>query len=127
MSPELARWTPSTDTTGSETWTVAADETDHRPLGDDCAVLRNYDGTETHRLTVRFLDGDDVAFEETHVLSPRSVVTVGAPLDPAVYRVEARVDGDSATRTDCLVGDEPDTTALVEVGNGLVSVVDGLI
>lgn len=86
-------------------------------------MIRNYDGRRSHRVTVRFVDAtDEPAFRGTHSLAPLGVVSVSERIDRAVYRVEVEVDGETTARRECLIGSGPGETALVEVGNGLVSI-----
>lgn len=88
-------------------------------------VVRNYDRTDAHTLRVRFLDAENsVVLERSYRLAPLETVVVRARLERAVYRVEARTD-DVSDSADCLVGHAPSETALVETGNGTVSVVEG--
>jgi hypothetical protein len=103
-------------------------DADSPDADDESVVLRNHDGTETHAVTVRLVDAHDghVAYERTTLLSPLSVVSYNVPIDRAVYRVDVRLD-DTAASAECLIGDGPDEAALVEVGNGLVSVVEGVV
>jgi hypothetical protein len=95
-------------------------------VSDETLVLRNYDGTATHEVTVRFHDATgELAFERAYTLSPGSVLSVTTRLERGVYRVEARVDGGQPSTLECLVGSGPDETALVEIGNGLLCVSEG--
>ena len=94
----------------------------------DALVVRNYDGRTSHQITVRFLDAaDEVALERTYTLSPGDVVSVATRVERGVYRVEAHTEEGDIVGTDCLVGTGADETAIVEVGNGLVSVSEGLV
>jgi hypothetical protein len=115
MTPQLARAPQPVDADGP-----AAD--------DESIVIRNHDGAATHAVTIRLVDAHDghVAYERTTRLSPLSVVSYNVPIDRAVYRVEVRL-ADTVASAECLIGDGPDEAALVEVGNGLVSVVEGVV
>jgi hypothetical protein len=105
---------------------AAPDDRGDRYVDEETLVCRNYDSERTHEVTVRFLDADDeVAFRETYAVPSESVVSVSLRLPRAVYRVDARVDDDATASAECLVGSGPHETALVEVGNGLVSVAEG--
>ncbi len=96
-------------------------------VSDRSLVVRNYDGSEAHEVTVTFLDPDgDQAFARTIAVAPLETVAVETRLERAVYRVRARVDSDETGSAECLVGSGPDETALVETGNGTVSVAEGL-
>jgi hypothetical protein len=95
-------------------------------VDDETLVLRSYDGSRTRTVTVRLLAGDDVVSERTYRLPPLSAVSVRLRLDRGVYRVDARLNADHADSAECLLGSAPTETALVEVGNGLVSVAEGV-
>lgn len=98
-----------------------------RVVSDRSLVVRNYDGNEAHDVTVTFLGPDgDRAFARTLAVAPLETVAIQTRLERAVYRVRVRVDGGETDSTECLVGSGPDETALVETGNGTVSVVEGL-
>jgi hypothetical protein len=95
---------------------------------DDALVIRNYDGRRAHEVTVRFRDAaSEVALERRYTLSPGDVVSVAARVQRGVYRVEARMEDTAFVGSECLVGAGPDETALVEVGNGLISVSEGVV
>jgi len=97
-----------------------------RYVDEESLICRNYDSERAHEVTVRFVGADDeVAFRRTYAVEPQSVLSVGLRLPRAVYRVEARVDDEHETGAECLVGSGPHETALVEIGNGLVSVAEG--
>jgi len=97
-------------------------------VSEECLTIRNYDSHLSHGVTVRFFDAnDDIAFERSYELSPLDVVSVSQRLERAVYRVDAVVDGDTHVDAECLIGSGPNETALVEIGNGLLSVTDGVM
>ncbi|MEF8852324.1 MAG: hypothetical protein V5A28_07890 [Haloarculaceae archaeon] len=105
---------------------------------DESLVLRNYDGAPV-RVHVRFVDADDeTAFDRTYALGPGDVVSTPTRLRRGVYRVVATLDGGPGQTGDaggtaerdaaeCLVGSAPAETAVVETGNGVVSVTEGVI
>ncbi|SDF22656.1 hypothetical protein [Halorientalis regularis] len=96
-------------------------------VSDETLVLRNYDSETTHEVTVEFHNADDeIAFQRTCTLTPQAVTSIRTRLPRAVYRVDVRIDGADSASADCLVGSAPSETALVEVGNGLVSVAEGV-
>jgi hypothetical protein len=95
-------------------------------VSDEILVLRNYDGQTTHDVRVTFLDAhDDVALQREYTVAPLGVTSVARRLERGVYRVTATVDGEHVARADCLVGSGPHETAIVEVGNGVVSLSEG--
>jgi len=98
-----------------------------RIVSDRSLVVRNHDGSEAYELRVRFVDADGaVAFRRTFTVAPLETVTVETRLERAVYRVDVTVDGGRTVSAECLVGSGVNETALVETGNGIVSVVEGV-
>lgn len=98
-----------------------------RFVAEESLVLRNYDSERTHTVTVRFLNADsEPAVEQPYTLSPLGVVSAAMRLPRAVYAVEVDVDDGPTASAECLVGSGPQETALIEVGNGLVSVSEGV-
>jgi hypothetical protein len=90
-------------------------------------VVRSHDHDRTVVVTVTLADPDAAAHAtETYRLAPgevRCAATV-APRGPT--RVTARLRGGPSDATTGRLGDDPDETALVEVGNGIVAVTHGL-
>lgn len=107
-----------------------------RPAGtvprvtDETLVVRNH-GTSAVALGVTFLDTDGtVAFDRTYALAPGETVSTPTRLPRGVYRVVARLadaPGEQRDTAACLVGSAPGEAALVETGNGIVSVTDGVV
>ncbi|PSQ58576.1 MAG: hypothetical protein BRD23_06445 [Halobacteriales archaeon SW_9_67_25] len=96
-------------------------------VSDRSLVVRNYDGTEAHEVRVTFLDPDgDRAFARTVAVASLETIAIQTRLERAVYRVRVRLDDEETDSAECLVGSGPDETALVETGNGTVSVAEGL-
>lgn len=96
-------------------------------LSEECLVVRNYDGKTSHQVTVRFLDATgDIAFRSKQTLAPLSAITVSERIDRAVYSVEVAVDASQTGTAECLIGSSPTETALVEIGNGLLSISEGI-
>jgi hypothetical protein len=99
---------------------------------DESLVVRNYHH-QTVEITVQLLGPDgDVAFDRTYELGPGDVASTPTRLQRGVYRVVARLDDDALgtdgrDTADCLVGSDPTETALVEAGNGVVSVTEGVV
>lgn len=98
-----------------------------RTISDESLVIRNHDSSETHNLRVTFVDHNgECAFDRTIPVAPLETVSIETRLDRAVYRVEVRLEDGETESSECLIGSDPDECALVEVGNGVVSVVEGL-
>lgn len=95
-------------------------------VDDESLVVRNYDGAEPHDLRVTFLNPrGETAFDRTVAVAPLETVSVQTRLERAVYRVEAQLENGATASAECLVGSDPGECAMVEVGNGRVSVVEG--
>jgi hypothetical protein len=96
-------------------------------VSEECLTIRNYDSQVDHQVTVRFYDADDdIRFKGSYTLPPLDLVSVSQRLDRAVYRVEVEVEGETTVDAECLIGSGPNETALVEIGNGLLSVTEGV-
>lgn len=120
MAPELRQTAsaPSTDSTPD----------DPSPVTGECLLIRSYDGRRQHQVTVRLHDTEDeIAFQGNYTVPPLGVVAVRECIDRGVYGVDVSIDGDTGASADCLVGSDPTETALVEFGNGLVSVSEGVV
>lgn len=89
-------------------------------------IVRNYDHPEfrTIDITLRSAEGD-IALQRSVPTPPLATVSLQAELERAVYDVTAETAGKTAS-AECLVGGDPSECALIETGNGTVSVVDGL-
>jgi hypothetical protein len=98
-----------------------------RAISNESLILRNYDDDSAHDLHVRFVDHEGaVAFDRTVSVAPRETVSIQTRLERAVYRVTVRMETGATARADCLLGSDPSECAMVETGNGLVSVVEGV-
>lgn len=95
---------------------------------DETIVVRNYDATSSS-VRVTFTNADeDVVFSRTYALAPGEVVSTPTRLHRGVYHVVACQESADGARdgADCLIGSALAETAVVEVGNGIVSVTEGL-
>ena len=102
-----------------------SEATGARLVSDETLVLRNYDNRR-HDLRVTFTDHNgETALNRNFSVGPRETVSIQSRLERAVYRVEARLETGARARADCLLGSDPDECAMIETGNGLVSVVEG--
>lgn len=89
--------------------------------------VRNYDVERTYRLTISLtaVDGDD-EYATTHRLRPGQAVSELGVVEPGRYRVRVDCDGARHATDEVFVGPAPAETLLIEVGNGAVSVSEGL-
>lgn len=103
----------------------SADPGDRRldPESSTVAVrLRNYDHWQGHSLRVAVAPvGGDVALTERHYLAPGQSTQLAGPLASGEYEVRVWVDGVERTRATCRLDDSAAGTAVVELGNGVVS------
>lgn len=84
--------------------------------------LRNFDDTSHHvAITVRDHRGTD-SFAEDYHLPGNATASVLNELDDGVYEVTVTVDDRKTTTATCQVGDWPDQTIRIELGNGIVNV-----
>ena len=90
-------------------------------------VLRNYDGEDAHELSVEFYDDEGtIVFDRTFALDPLDMVVVRPQIKADTYRVTIECDGGRTASEDCLISSQVGEAALIEIGNGVVSVTDGL-
>ena len=83
--------------------------------------LRNYDGQFGYTVRVRAERDGEVVFAETYDLPPEATVSEVDAVDAGRYDLAVEMDGDTATLRDVRIDEWPEHTALVEVGNGVVS------
>lgn len=92
----------------------------------EAVALANYDHWAGHsvEVTVITVDGEPV-LRERHYLPPDRSTGLSASIVPGEYELRVRVDGVERSRTSHRIDDTPTGTAVVELGNGVVSVTDG--
>lgn len=88
--------------------------------------VRNYDHREGHSVHVT-LEGRDVdsRLSERSYLAPGQSTRVSGAIEPGQYQLQIRVDGVERRRADLELDEMPGGTAVVELGNGVVSVTRG--
>jgi hypothetical protein len=102
--------------------------TDRPLISRETVAIRNYDGTDTHKVTIRLRDADDeVVVSRTKTVPPQGVVLISESVERGVYCVEVHIGGACLASTECLLGRGPTEIALVELGNGVASVVEGFL
>jgi hypothetical protein len=117
-------------TTRRSTDEQPADPTGRR-LEPDSAVeavrLRNYDHWQGHslRVAVAPVDGD-VVIAERRYLAPGQSERVAGSLEGGTYEIRVWVDGVERARASYRIDDSTAGTAVVELGNGVVSVTGGV-
>jgi hypothetical protein len=88
--------------------------------------IRNFDVERTYDLTVTVQDTDGIVFANRYHLKPGTTVSELDRLAAGEYVVQVALDGRQQAVTECTVDETPENTALIEVGNGIVSVTEGL-
>jgi hypothetical protein len=114
--------------------TVRARSTGHHARDDDHTAarsedlhVRSYAHEWAHDVTVEVLTPDgDVAFEADYYLLPGDAESEVDALPAGEYEVRATLDNDARETATCRIGPEPDRTAVVEFGNGVLSLTEGL-
>ena len=89
--------------------------------------LRNYDPFCEYDLTVTVSDESGRrVFQRRYYFRPGEVESERDLLEPGTYEVTVELDNRRRETTTCRVGPDPDRTVHVELGNGTVSVTEGL-
>jgi hypothetical protein len=114
--------------------TARARSTEHHARDDDRTAarsedlhVRSYAHEWAHDVTVEVVTPDgDVAFGADYYLLPGDVESEVDTLPAGEYEVRATLDNDTHETATCRIGPEPDRTAVVEFGNGVLSLTEGL-
>jgi len=89
--------------------------------------VRNYDPYRRYDVTLSVSAADGTpAFEERYSFRPGQVAGERDVLPPGTYEVTVALGGCRRKRATCRVGPSPEHTIHVELGNGIVSVTEGL-
>jgi hypothetical protein len=88
--------------------------------------IRNFDTNRTNRLTVRIRDEEGIVFASRYALTPGKTEYEVDRLEPGEYDCIVELDSQRRERATCRIGPHPKHTALVEIGNGTVSITQGL-
>jgi hypothetical protein len=106
----------------------ARDTLDSRPAArSEDLHVRSYAHEWSYDLHVAVVDADGhVAFEADYYLQPGDVESEMDELPPGEYEVRATLDNETRTTGRCRIGTAPDRTAVIEVGNGVLSLTEGL-
>jgi hypothetical protein len=99
---------------------------DRSPFGAESISIRNYDTAVGHEPTVTVTDGSgNVFFDRPVPVDPLKTVSIQTQLNRGVYDVTVTAEDATSTSAECLLGDAPGECAVVELGNGTVTVTDG--
>lgn len=88
--------------------------------------IRNFDTRRTHSLTIKVRDSQGLVFANRYQLTPGKTASELGQVPPGEYEIHVKLDGRRRQTARCEVDGTLDKTVLVEVGNGTVSVTEGL-
>ena len=89
--------------------------------------LRSYAHEWAYDVAVEVCTPDgDVAFAAEYYLRPGDAESEIDALPPGEYEIRATLDNDRRETATCRIGPEPGRTAVLEVGNGVLSLTEGL-
>ena len=89
--------------------------------------VRSYAHERAHSLAVEAVTPDgEVAFETDYYLQPGDAESEVDALPAGEYEIRATLDGDKRETATCRIGAAPSRTAVIEVGNGVLSLTEGL-
>lgn len=115
------------DNTGHRFTTGNSTETSHRVARRSEEIhIRNFDVDRAYDLTMEVRDSEGLVFANRYHLTPGKTVSELGRLPPGEYEVHVELDGRRQQTALCEIDGTPDRTALIEVGNGTVSVTEGL-
>ena len=104
----------------NESSPVAAADPRHEDLH-----VRNFDIERRYTLRIE-VRNDETVLQREYRLGPGERRSETDRLPPGTYTVVASLDGGRRRVARCTIDDRPSNAALIEVGNGTVSVTDGL-
>lgn len=85
--------------------------------------VRNYDVHASHTVEVTVCaDPESVAFSKRYHLDPGQSESEHGVLPAGTYTVEIRRDRVQRDRAQCDIDDGSDRTAMIEIGNGAISI-----
>lgn len=112
--------------TASQTAAEAADRRLDPEAALEAVRLRNYDHWQGHSVRVAVSPpGGEPVIEERHFLAAGRSARVAESLAPGEFEVAVRVDGVDRARTTVELDATAAGTAVVELGNGVVSLTEG--
>ncbi len=88
--------------------------------------IRNFDTSRSYNLTVEVRNSKGLVFASRYYLTPGKTVSELGQLPPDEYTVSVELDGRRQQTVRCDIDETPGQTALIEIGNGTVSVTEGL-
>lgn len=87
--------------------------------------IRNFDIDREYNLTVEIRDSDGIVFANRYHLPAGTVETESGRVPAGSYHVTATLNDHRQTMARCEIDDTAAHTALIEIGNGTVSITTG--
>jgi hypothetical protein len=89
--------------------------------------IRNYDAQQEHGITIEVRTPEnDVVLTKQYHLQPGETRSELDLLPNGEYELRVALDDGTVDALQCRIGDSADQTAVVELGNGVVAVTEGV-
>ena len=99
----------------------------HTATGTEAIHVRNYDHDRGYEVDVEVETEDgEVPFQRRYQLQPGQIVSEYDVLSEGNCVVMVTLDDTRERALECRIGESPEHTATIEVGNGALSLVEGL-
>jgi hypothetical protein len=122
MVSNRVRLPSSSRTDGSE-----PDFPDPTPQSESVHV-RSYAHERAHDLAIEVAAPDgEVVFRKRYHLPPGRIESEVGAIPEGEYEIRAVLDDERCVSRRCRIDDSPDGTAVVEIGNGVLSLTEGLV
>ncbi len=88
--------------------------------------IRNFDVSRAYNLTVEVRENGRLVFANRYHLTPGETASELDRLPPGEYEITVELDGLRRQTVHCRIDETPERTALIQVGNGALSLTEGL-
>lgn len=89
--------------------------------------IRNYDRDWSYDLSIEIIDSDgEVSINERYYLQPMEVKSIVDIVPDGTHEVRATLDDSVEDTLQCRIDSSPENTAVIEIGNGTLSLTQGL-
>lgn len=96
-------------------------------VGSEDIHVRNYDHQWGYDLSIKVTDAEsDVVFVKRYYLPPGRVESELDALPSGEYEIEATLDNLKQATLTCRIDDDPEHSLVIEIGNGALSLTEGL-
>lgn len=101
--------------------------THHKLLGSEELHIRSYDHQWSYDLDVELVtDEGAVAFREQYYVPPGHTKSEAGMAPHGDYELRVTLDNSRVKTFDCTIGSSPEHTAVIEIGNGAITLTEGL-